>query len=49
MNHFFFFNNFVVLMKFGLSSIVRFQLVLVTLVQKNNKKKNLIHDVLLEI
>lgn len=28
-------------MKFGLSSIVRFQLVLVTLVQKNNKKKKL--------
>lgn len=37
-------------MKFGLSNIVRFQLVLVTLVQKKKKKKtNLIHDVLLEI
>lgn len=34
-------------MKFGLSNIVRFQLVLVSLVQK--KKLNLIHDVLLEI
>lgn len=36
-------------MKFGLSNIVRFQLVLVTLVQKKKKKNNLIHDVLLEI
>lgn len=39
MNHFnFFLSNFVVLMKFGLSNIVRFQLVLVTLVQKKKKK-----------
>lgn len=35
-------------MKFGLSSTVRFQLVLVTLVQKKSKI-NWIHDVLLEI